>query len=130
MLASANVAGIVANMIAPHSPTSAPKSAVPTQRVIANSAMAASALGSARRELRLAEERDRGALEPVEQDRFVDEGLAVEQRHEPAARVQHLARQLGVVRFVGIEEAGVAEPPEHDDPADGDPACVTKPAER
>ena len=44
-LESANVAGMVANMMAPHSPASAPSSAMPTQRVIANSASAAIALG-------------------------------------------------------------------------------------
>ena len=41
-----NVAGIVANMIAPSVPTSAPKRAAPTHRVIAKSASDASAVGS------------------------------------------------------------------------------------
>ena len=45
MLARANVAGMVANMIAPHSPAAAPKSATPSHRVIMNRPRAAIALG-------------------------------------------------------------------------------------
>src|SRR3954467_2301571 len=43
---SATPAGMVANMIAPSEPTSASNRAAPTQRVIANSAPAESAVGS------------------------------------------------------------------------------------
>ena len=45
MLASMKVAGMVANMIAPHSPTAAPKSATPTHRMMAKRPRAPSALG-------------------------------------------------------------------------------------
>jgi hypothetical protein len=57
----------------------------------------------------------------VKEHWLVDERFSVEEWNEPAARVQHLPRQLGVVRLIWIEQAGVTEPPKHDDPADRDP---------
>ena len=82
--------------------------------------------GQARSPLRLAEHRDRRSLQPVEQDGLVDVRDAIEQRHQPVARMQHFAGQLGVVRLIGIHQARISEPPEHDNPRDSDPAQPDK----
>jgi hypothetical protein len=82
--------------------------------------------GQPQRRLRLAKERDGERLHPVKENRLVDVGNAVQERHQPAAGVRHLPRELGVVRFVGIEQTRIAEPPEHHDPADERPAYGTQ----
>ena len=83
-----------------------------------------------RGELRLAEKKDGRALQPVKEDGLVDERFAVEERHEPVPRVQHLARQFCVVRLIGIEQACIAEPPEDHDPSDRNPQELRRPASR
>ena len=40
--------------------------------------------------------------------------------------VEHLASQFRVVRFVGIEQAGITQTPEDDDPDDGTPPAESR----
>ena len=48
--------------------------------------------------------------EPVIEDRLLEARLVVEGRGQPVARLDHLARGLGVERFVGIGDRRRAEP--------------------
>src|SRR5262249_41217184 len=43
------------------------------------------------------------------QRRLIDAQLAVEGRHHPIARVEHLAGRLGVVALIDVPQAGTAE---------------------
>ena len=81
-------------------------------------------------EFGFAEQPDGASLQPVKEDGLVDERNPVEQRHQPAVRPQHLARQLCVVRLVRIEEAQIAEAPEDNRPPDRDPAKAMEPQRR
>jgi hypothetical protein len=63
----------------------------------------------------------------MKEDRFVDEGLAVEKGDEPPALLHQLAGELSVVGLVWIEEAQVTEPRIHHDPADDHPPDQTHP---
>jgi hypothetical protein len=73
--------------------------------------------GQSEGEFRLPEQAHTGHLQPVEQHGFIDIRRAIEQRDEPTAGPHHLSRQLSVMRFVRIEQARIAKPAEHHDPA-------------
>ncbi len=45
--------------------------------------------------------RHRGGADPVEQRRLVEEGQAVEPRHQPVAGVQHRERDAAIAALVG-----------------------------
>ncbi|TAK18016.1 MAG: MFS transporter, partial [Acidobacteria bacterium] len=57
----------------------------------------------------------------MEKRRLVDEGHAIDARHEIISEAPHFTRDLGVMGFVGIEERQVRQPPEGRDPGHGDP---------
>ncbi len=66
-------------------------------------------------------ERHRNALQPVEENRFVEKRLLVVVRRQPVAGLDQLARGFGVVRLVRIPEGRRAEPPEqYDEDHDGE----------
>src|SRR5262249_55664061 len=81
----------------------------------------------ARGELRLPEHDHGRALQLMEQDRFVEEGLFVVERRPPVSALDHLARRLRVMRLVRIPKRSSAETPEQDDEHDRpDGAPATK----
>ena len=115
-----NVSGTVASISQARTPCDSSNNCAPIHRVIQKSASAAIALGR-RIAVRSRRAPHRKPLHPVKQDGLVDVGKAVEQRHHPVARVQHLARELGVVRLIRIHQRGRAQFPEENDPADAGP---------
>jgi hypothetical protein len=60
------------------------------------------------------ENAERQNLQPVEEDRFVEERLAVVDRREPVTRAEHAPTDDGVHGFIRIPEAGKSQPPECD----------------
>ena len=67
--------------------------------------------GKARGHLADAEQSEGARHEPEEEHGLVEVGKPVEVRHRPVAAGQHLARDLGVPPFVGVEERPGAEAP-------------------
>ncbi len=61
------------------------------------------------RHLRHPEQAISGEDDPIEEDRFVEPGLAAQGGREPGAAAQHLERRNGIVRLVGIGQAMAAE---------------------
>ena len=56
--------------------------------------------------------REDGRGQPVVEDRLLEARLVVEVRRQPVARLDHLARRLGVERLVGVGDGAAAQPGE------------------
>ena len=67
------------------------------------------------RRLRVWRQAHGGALQPVEQDRLVEERPPVVERREQVAGLEQLMRGLRVVRLVRVPEGRAAQPPEEHD---------------
>ena len=83
-------------------------------QVIATPASAASAGVRRAANSLTPEQRHPERAEPIEQRRLLDVGDVVQVRHDEVARGQHLARDLGVARLVGLPQAVAAEMEEED----------------
>src|SRR5439155_4143477 len=59
--------------------------------------------------LALAERGERGRRHPVLQGRLLEVLLAIQARREPVAAFDHLARNLRVATFVGLDEVAITE---------------------